>query len=603
VNSGADEEKIPSETLRPEVEAVETPDDEYVDPGDRAVQDEMDSLMDQYLDKMDSTVESGQLIRVPIVAIHRDHVLVDVGEKAEGIVAIQELTLPNGELPYKLGDPIDVIVKHQDAETGLVVLSHYEARRRVAMNTMEEAARTGAPVSGIVRQAVKGGLLVDVGLIAFMPASMVDTRRVEDFEAWVGRQVECAVLEFSPNKRRIIVSRRKLLDDRRAAERDAALSRLVVGETVEGRVKKIVDFGVFVDLGGVDGLVHRGEISWQRNVKVEDCLALDQVVQVKIVNVDRDSGKISLSRRQTLPDPWVGADEKYPVGATVRGKVVSLTGYGAFVRLEEGVDGMIHVSDMAWDSGGRRPADYIAVGQEVEAAVTGVDVEQRRISLGLKQLTADPWESLVERHPVMSRVKGKVTGLTKYGAFVEIEEGVEGMIHVSDFTWDKKVRQPKDVIDKGDEVEACILSIDRDKRRISLGVKQLSESPMTLFAARHRVGQAVEGEVSGVAEFGVFVSLAGGLEGFDHVSQLDDTRIESPASIFKVGDKIEAEITKIDENEGKIGLSRKLFKKNAHKKVIANYMKTNVHGGQNLGELLAEISLDDKRRGESRSAD
>lgn len=571
-------------------------DDEFIEPGESPspASAEMDAMMEQYLDRMPTTVASGQLLQVPIIALRPTHALVDVGEKAEGLVALNELQDANGEMTAKVGDVIDVIVKGQDAENGMMILSHLEARRRKAMELVTKSLKDKAPIAGKVVRAVKGGLIVDIGTTAFLPASQVDLRRVDNFEAWVGQPVECVVIEHVPEQRRIILSRRKWMEDQEHAKRDVVMGKLAIGQVIEGAVKRIVDFGAFVDLGGIDGLIPRSEISWHRMAKPEDYVKLGEVVRVKIIDMDKGQGRVTLSRRQLQPDPWTGAKERYPAGATVEGEIVSITNYGAFVRLEEGLDGMIHISDMAWDSAGKQPNQYVTVTQRVQAIVQSVDTGAKRISLGLKQLTTDPWADLEVRYPSMTRIKGKVTGITKYGAFIELEPGIEGMVHVSDFSWDKRVNHPNEMLKKGDETEACVLKIDRDQRRISLGIKQLTVSPVMQYSYAHHAGEPVEGEVTSVNEFGVTLKLADGIEGFIHVSHLEKGRIEAPIAPPKVGDVLTAEILKIDVDAGKVSLSRKQYLKKEERRLLANYSKkSSGSGGTNLGELLSELALDD----------
>jgi len=563
-------------------------------PAAPAEDQDFEALLGQHLTRMDVTLEPGQLLRVPIVSTQGDDVLVDVGEKAEGVLKRTELLDLSGQALYRPGDLIDVVVRGQDPTTGLIRLSHTEARRRLTYQAIEAALAAGTPIRGRVTRAVKGGLIVEIGTTAFLPASQIDLRRVEDLEAWVGQQIECLVLEFSPANHRIILSRRKLLESRRQHTRAALLERLQVGDVVEGTVKRIVDFGVFVDLGdNVDGLIPRSEVSLNRAGRPEDYVQLGERVRVKVIEIDRETGKMTLSRRRAQPDPWEGVLARYPLGKEIEGEIVSLTGYGAFVRLEEGLDGMIHISDLAWDSAGRRPSDYVSVGQRLQAVILQIDAEKQRISLGVKQITTDPWEELEERYPAQTRIRGKVTGLTKYGAFVEIEPGIEGMIHVSDFSWAKRVNHPREVVRKGEEIEACVLAIDRQRRRIALGVKQLAENPLALFSARTKVGQSVQGTVINLTDFGVFLKLEEGVEGFIHVSQLDRNRVESPAALFKIGDSIEAEVTKIDLEAGKVSLSRRQLLKREEKEILRSYRSAG-SGGSNLGELLAEIPFEDE---------
>lgn len=572
---------------------LQTDNPEPNDSDDDGANEEMDALMDEYLDQMGSAAQSGQLLSVPIVTVHADHVLVDVGAKSEGMVSRTELADASGITEPVVGQVIDVVVKGTDSATGLVILSHIEAREQVSFRDIEQAHEKKTAITGKIVRAVKGGVIVNVGAEAFMPASQIDLRRVNDIESWVGREVECLVIEFMPRKSRIILSRRQLLEDALKVKREALFARLVEGQMIEATVKRVVDFGAFLDLDGIDGLVPRTEISWQRNSKPGECVKVGETLEVKVIEINREGQKITLSRRQAMTDPWEACAEKFPEGVDVEGEVVSLTSYGAFVRLSEGVDGMIHISDMSWDSGGRRPSDFVAVGQEVRVSVLKVDAETRRISLGLKQLSKDPWSDIEARYPRGSRIKGKVTGLTKFGAFVEIEPGIEGMIHVSDFSWEQRVEQPRDVVEKGQEIEASILAIDRQRRRISLGVKQLSASPIEEYSNSHRIGDYVEGEVTNVTDFGVFVKLGDHIEGFIHVSQLDRSRVESPSAVFKKGDTLTAEITKIEKDSGKISLSRRQMLKKEEKRLLKTYTKSSESGGANLGELIAGLSLDD----------
>ena len=571
-------------------------DDDYLDPGDEAPEaiEAMDSMMDQYLDALSGDVSQGQLTEVPVVGIKKDHVLVDVGEKSEGMIDIRDFPMIDGKPQVKVGDVIEAVVRGFDHESGLITLSHAEARRRKAFVAVREALESKAPVKGIVTRTVKGGLILDIGTTAFLPASQIDLRRVDNFDEWIGREVEGIVIEFVPEKRRIIVSRRRLLEDRRESERKERLTRLDLGAVLNVTVKRLVDFGAFVELGGVDGLIPRSEISWQRNGKPEDFLTEGEELQAKVIEINPESGKITLSRRQVLGDPWENAPDKYTIGSTISGSIVSLTNYGAFVRIAEGLDGMIHVSDMSWDSAMRRPADFVAPGQEVTASVLGVDSENRRISLGLKQLTKDPWEDVATKYPKGTKIAGKVSGLTKYGAFVELEPGIEGMVHVSDFSWEKRISKPRDVVKRGDDVEAVVLEIDPARRRISLGVKQLSENPWQQLARDYKIGETVEGPVLSVNEFGVVVKIGDNAEGFMHVSQMDAERVDTPAALMKVGDTVSAKITRIDPETGKISLSRKQMLKDEEKSTIKQYMKRKESGSINsLGELFGDIVLED----------
>lgn len=583
-----------------ELEAIENGhslfggEDEFMEPGEEVKPDEMDALMDQYLNEMETDSRTGQVIKVPVVSIKADHVLVDVGGKSEGIINLNEFCRTGEDPGIKVGDELEAVVRGTDHDTGMVRLSYQDARRRVAIKEVEEALANKTPLKGKVIRTVKGGLILDIGTTAFLPASQVDLRRVENFEEWIGREVEGYVIEHKPEKRRIIISRRRLLEEQRESLRKEALEKLTVGQDVEAPVKRIVEFGAFIDLGSIDGLVPRAEISWDRNVKPDEYFTIGETVTARIIDIDIEGGKVTLSRRAIQGNPWDTAAERYPADSQVSGKIVSTTNYGAFVRIEEGLDGMIHISDMGWDSAGKRPSDYVQVGQEISAAIIDIDCSKKRISLGLKQLTADPWAEIEERYPAGKRIKGTVTGLTKYGAFVELEPGIEGMIHVSDFTWEKRISQPREIVQKGDEVEVVILSVDLDKRRIALGVKQLSDSPFDAYTTQHRVGEIVEGVVSSVTDFGVFVKLTDHIEGFMHVSQCDRDRVDSPASLFTEGSTIKVKISKIDRKAEKVSLSRRQMLRDQERDTIRQYQKKATEGwSTGFGELLSEIVLED----------
>ncbi len=587
-------ESAPEATARPSHAPMIPDPDEYVDPDQVQELDnrEMDAMMDQYLDQMSSSLSEGQLLSVTVIAIKADHVLVDVGDKSEGMIDLHELPSHEGSVTVKVGDVIDAVVKGSDAESGLVTLSYREAQRRRAMDMIEEAVKNETPVKGVITRTVKGGLIIDIGTTAFLPGSQIDLRRVENFESWVGREVEGLIIEYAPEKRRIILSRRKLLEGQREKQRHALLDSFKVGQLMDVTVKRVVNFGVFVDLGGIDGLIPRSEISWQRNAQPEDFLKEGDPLQVHVIEIQPQSGKITLSRRKARENPWDNVAERYPVDTHVTGPVVSITSYGAFVRLDEGMDGMIHISDMAWDASGKKPGDFVEVGQELNAVVLSVDADAHRMSLGLKQLGEDPWLEVAQRYSKGNLVKGKVTGLTRYGAFLELEEGLEGMIHVSDFTWDKRINQPRQATSLGEELEAVVLDVDTDRRRIALGVKQLTDNPVQGFLAGHKIGDVVEGEVVNVTEFGAFINLAPGLEGFMHISQFDRDRIENLADVVKVGERLEAKITRIDPGSDKISLSRRQMMKEQDRKVVASYMKRNDRAAlNNMGELFGEINL------------
>jgi small subunit ribosomal protein S1 len=577
----------------PDVDAVE---DEYMDPSEMdSAPDVMDAMMDQYLDQMSSDVNQGQMIQASVIAVKSDGLLLDVGDKSEGFVPLREVQESNGEMTIQIGDVLEVIIKSQDPETGLVALSYREARRRKAWQQAEDCFKNRKPIEGKIIRTVKGGVILDIGTTAFLPASQIELTRTENFEELIGRVVQGYVIEFVPDKRRIIVSRRALLQEERDQVRGEILKQLEVGQELEVNVKRLVDFGAFVDVKGLDGLIPRSEISWQRSARPEEYLTVGETIRIRLMEIDQEKGKLTLSRRQAIPDPWSNVETSYPVGSKVSGKVVSLTNYGAFVRLQEGLDGMVHISDMAWDSQGMKPSDFAKTGDELDVEVLNLDPTERRISLGMKQLTTDPWSDMADRYPKGHKLRGKITGLTRYGAFVELETGVEGMVHISDFSWGNRIAHPKDIVKAGEEIDVCVLSVDRERRRISLGVKQLVESPVEQFRKSFKTGDLVEGRVVRLTDQGVFIQLNESVDGFMHVSQMDAERVENPADMMKQGEKVISKITKI-ERGNKITLSRKAMLKEQEKKTISTYLKSGSSKGslQNMGELLEDLQFDDE---------
>lgn len=589
----AEEKPVTAEIAATESEAPPTSETlERAEAEELEAEPAFDALLQQYLPQS-LNLEVGDIIEVPIVTVRRDYVLIDVGDKAEGVIDICEFMDENGEINIAVGDLVEVLIQGRDEESGQVIVSHQLAVQRLSLERLQRAYENRTPITGKVTEVVRAGLIVRVGIPCFMPASQIDRKRVDNPTVWLGKQTEAYVIDFDWSRRRVILSRRKLLEEAEEQRRQNLLASLIPGENLTVKVKSVLDFGAFVDLGGLDALLPREEVSWERGAHPSTFLRVGQMLKVKILSVDRDTGKVAVSRRQAKSNPWETIERKYPVDKVARGTVVNLTRYGAFVNLEEGLTGLIHASDLSWASGAKRPQDYLKEGDTVKAVVLGFDKEKHRLSLGLKQITMDPWTEAEDKYPVGSKVHGIVTAFTNYGAFVRLDENIEGMIHISDFSWGKPPTHPGKVLRQNQEVEAVVLKTDQESRRISLGLKQLTTSPFEQFAKTHKVGDHAQGRVVRLLPFGAFVDL-GGVEGLIHVSQIAPERIESPNDVLKEGETVDLKITKIDVAAQKISLSRKEYLRDIEAQQAEAYMDQQFKGGVNIGELLKKLPIEPK---------
>ena len=551
---------------------------------------EFDALINSYIDGIiQHEVES--IIIVPVVEVQSDHVLVDMGDKAEGIIPLQEFMDSKGNVRVTPGEQIAVKVLGRDDETGLIQVSYRQARSHSAAKLLEQSWTSGAPVSGIVTRVVKSGLIVDVGIPCFMPASQIDDRRVENLEEWIGKEVDALVVDYNAQKGRAVLSRRRLIEDKKKKSLDEALGALSIGDTVEGVVRSVLNFGVFISLESLDVFLPRDEVSYDRGIAPSSVLKVGDTVQAKITQIDRTTGKVSVSRKALSPDPWDTAGERFPEGAVVNGEVVSITRFGAFVHIEEGLTGLIHVTDFSWAKGQQKVTDFVKEGDSVQTVVLAIDPAKRRLSLGLKQLVEDPWVEAEKKFPRNTKVRGFVTGLAPFGAFVKLTDDVEGLIHISDFSWDANIRNPSDMIKEGDEVEAIVLKTDRATRRISLGIKQLTQSPKETFFKDHPVGSVIEGEVVRMMPTGCFISLAPQIDGFLPVSQISTERVEKPEDVLKVGEKITCKISRVEKPTGKITVSRRAYLSEEEAEAMREYRAKPDKGVMKLGELLKDFKI------------
>ncbi|HZN65916.1 MAG TPA: 30S ribosomal protein S1 [Tepidisphaeraceae bacterium] len=497
----------------------------------------------------------GAIIKGRVSSISGDDFVVELGLKSEGILDKGEFDEPTN---VKVGDEVQVLLEDVEGDTGLVKISKRKADRIINWEKIMKSKKEGDPVRGKVTKKIKGGLLVDIGVPVFLPASQVDIRRPGEISDWIGRDIDAMILKIDEERRNIVISRRKMIEVQREEMKKKTLETLQVGTIVKGTVKNIADFGAFIDLGGIDGLLHITDMSWGRINHPSEMLKIDQEVEVKVLSIDKEKEKIALGLKQKDASPWENIETKYPVGAVHEGEVVNIMSYGAFVKLEEGVEGLVHISEMSWTKRINHPSEVVTAQQKVLVKVLEINKEKQEISLGMKQVEENPWERVAEKYPPGSVVEGKVRNIANYGAFVEIEEGIDGLLHVSDLSWTKKIGHPSEVLKKGESVRAVVLSVDQEKQRIALGLKQMQEDPWVhVIPQNYRPGMVVRGHVTKIANFGVFVELEPGLEGLLHISEISDQKIEKPEDSLKVGQEVEVKILRVDSDERKIGLSLK----------------------------------------------
>jgi small subunit ribosomal protein S1 len=560
--------------------------------GEGSFASEFESLLRERFDNM----RPGKIVSGVVTEVGKEMVSVDIGFKSEGVVPTEQFVGPEGKVLAKIGDKVDVFIIALENEMGQVLLSKEKADQKKIWEQVESTYKNDSRIKGVVVQKVKGGLQVDIGIPAFLPGSQIDIRPHRNLDKFLGQEYEFKVLKITRDKGNIVLSRRAVLLSERDELRSATLKVLQEGVVMEGVVKNVTDYGAFIDLGGIDGLLHITDISWGRINHPSEKLSVGQTVPVVVLKYDGEKERVSLGMKQLTPDPWITAHERFPIGGRVKGRVKSVTDYGAFVELEEGVEGLIHVSEMSWTKKVRHPSKIVAEGEAVEAVILGIDSEQQRISLGLKQLLPNPWDDLQRIHPIGSRVKGKVRSITEFGIFVGIEDGIDGLVHISDFSWTKRIKDPKEIQElfkKGDEVEAVVLDIDVSNERLSLGVKQLAEDPWDTIAQRHPVGTKVKGTVTAITEFGVFLEIENGVEGLIHNSQLGIDKGQEVAASFPVGSQVEAEVTNVDTQERRISLSARAIKERARKDGYdSQYMGEEEGPRVTFGDLIREQMRD-----------
>jgi small subunit ribosomal protein S1 len=512
--------------------------------------------MDTFVADSMSDFDTNTVLKARVIGVVGNDVILDVGLKSEGIVDRNEWDDPDNEI--KEGMEVEVLLEEVESDTGLVMLSKRRADRILNWRRIVETCSEGDQVSGRVLRKIKGGLLVDIGVPVFLPASQVDIRRPADVGEFIEKTIEAKILRIDRERRNIVISRRKLIEEERNAAKEKLMAEIEVGEVRKGVVKNIADFGAFVDLGGIDGLLHITDMSWDRVEHPSQVLKIDEEVEIKILNIDRNKEKIALGLKQMTENPWERVAERYPVGHHIKGEVVNIVNYGAFVKLEPGIEGLVHISEMSWTRRINHPSEMVNVADEIEVVVLDVNKDKQEISLGMKQTEVNPWTTVAQKYPKGTVIEGVVRNLTNYGAFVEIEEGIDGLLHVSDMSWTKKVSHPSEMVKKGETIRCVVLHVDQEKMRVALGLKQMTEDPwVRAVPERYQPGMVVRGKVTKITNFGVFVELERDLEGLLHVSELADYKVDNPQDEVKIGDEIDVKILRVDTLERKIGLSKK----------------------------------------------
>ena len=511
--------------------------------------------MEEALAKSETSFATGQIVKGTIIEIRSKEVMVDIGYKSEGSVPASEFEDLDEEL--KVGDEVDVLILQLEDRDGMVVLSHEQAVFKQNWDNIKAICEEGGRIKGRIKAAVKGGLIVNIGVEAFLPSSQIDVNTPSDLDAYVGQAHEFKVVKLNLERQNIVLSRRELIEEERSAQRAKLLDEMVPGDIRKGTVKNLTDFGAFIDLNGLDGLLHVTDMSWGRITHPSQLLVVGQELEVVVLDINKESERVSLGLKQKQENPWENIDEKFPIGEKVSGKVVNLMPYGAFVELEPGVEGLVHVTELSWTKRINKPSEVLKADQEIEAVVLGINRDEQKISLGVRQLDTNPWDLAEEKYPVGSKVTGKIRNLTSYGAFMGLEEGLDAMIHVSDISWTRKINHPSEVLKKGMEVEAQVLEVDRENQRISAGIKQLAEDPWETIDNYYKVGDLVTGKVSKLASFGAFVGLEHDIDGLVHISQVSEDRIDKIKNALKVGEEVSARVIKIDRADRRIGLSIK----------------------------------------------
>jgi small subunit ribosomal protein S1 len=534
-------------------------------------------------------IQEGELITGEIIKIDEEYVLVDIGYKSEGIIPIREFKDTDGKVTAKAGDKVDVVLERKENDEGVVTLSMERAKKIKVWDQIKDIQNSDGTIQGKVIHRVKGGLSIDVGLPAFLPGSQIDLQPIRDLDSLVGKVMELKILKYNKRRNNIIVSRRALLEQERVKHKAKTLSLIKEGSVLKGKVKNITDYGLFVDLGGIDGLLHITDMSWGRVSHPSTMYQRGDEITVKVISFDREKERVSLGIKQLKPDPWAEAPKKFAVGEKVTGRVVNITDYGAFIEMEEGVEGLIHISEMSWTKKVKHPSQIVSIGDTIEAVVLNLDTENKRVSLGIKQIKPNPWNVIEEKYPVGTIIEGRIKNITDFGLFIGIDEEIDGLVHISDISWTKKIKHPSELYKKGDEVQAKVLSIDKESERFSLGIKQLAKDPWEEIPEKFKPGTKVTGKVTNITDFGIFVELEEGIEGLIHSSEISKAKSKTSLGKFQIDDVIQTLVVNVSQEDKKIGLSIKKLQEKEYKEIYNNYkdgMEKEVTS--NFGMLIKE---------------
>ena len=554
-----------------------------------------ESALENYLTSDFGDLEEGSITKGEIVRVDEDNVLVDVNFKSEGQIPAAEFRDAAGNMVVAVGDKVDVYVVRKNENDGTITLSFEKAKRMQVFDQLEDVQENNRVITGHIVRRIKGGYTVDIGGVeAFLPGSHVDLRPVPDMDALVNQEFEFRVLKINRRRSNVIVSRRVLLEEERDSKRQDLLRTLEENQTVQGKAKNITEYGVFVDLGGLDGLLHITDMSWKRIRHPKEMITIGQELTLKVLSFDRENNKVSLGLKQLVPDPWQDISARFPEGAKCTGKVTNLVDYGAFVELEAGVEGLVHISEMSWTRKLRHPSQMVRLGDEVEVVILGVDEDKKRVSLGMKQVKPNPWEVVRDKYPEGTILEGTIKNITEFGMFIGIEDGIDGLIHVSDISWTKKIRYPNELYNVGDTVQAIVLTVDQDSEKFTLGIKQLSEDPWGKVPALYPVGSTVEGTVTNITDFGLFVEVEEGIEGLVHVSEISNKKIKSPSEMFVEGAKIQAKVIHVSAEDRRLGLSIKQLKEEEESRKPKEFRTTTSNdAGQTLGDIFKQKMEED----------
>ena len=536
------------------------------------------------------SVQMGGVLTGRVVQINADSVMVDVGWKTEGYIPARELRDEQGNINVNVGDEIEILVDRRDQD-GNLILSRDKAAKIKIWDDVKSACEQNTPVTGTVIERVKGGLSVDIGIPAFLPGSQVDIRPVRDLDRYVGQSFLFNVLKYDRKRNNVVLSRRTILEKEREAEKHDTLKNIEEGKIVEGVIKNITDYGLFIDLGGIDGLLHVTDISWGRITRPSDHFSKGEKIRVKVLSFDREKERVALGLKQLSANPWETIKEKYPINSVVEGKVVNLTDYGVFVEIEPGVEGLIHVSEMFWTREIRHPSKVLSVDQKINVMILDINIDTKRISLGLKQTTANPWETLKQKYPEGSIIKGIIRNITNFGIFVGVEEGIDGLIHMSDISWKQRVKHPSEMFKKGQEIEVMVLNIDVEHEKFSLGLKQIEKNPWEELNVKYPAGSIITGKVTNITDFGIFVEIEEGIEGLVHISELSSRRVKSSAELFSVGDNVSAIVKNVDPKSRKIRLSIKDYETGSEGTSVHQYLNNKENVGSSLSKALADVKI------------